>query len=240
MYIDIPLWRWPSVRNPLSLSTVCIHSSSVFINYICRGICMCLAGTTGKRFIAVFDPSHGQINLWHFTGDCKKKQECIPVGCVPAARRPYAGVCFLGGCGPGGWVWSGSGGVSAPGGWSGPRGCLLQGGLVPGGVCSRGGVWSRGEGWVWSGPRGEWYPTMHWSRTPPVNRMTNRCKNITLATTSLRPVIKNTKINQLIMVIIVSIFPVLILSFAHYSSYRREIGLGNSKGVMLHTQSDRF
>ena len=25
------------------------------------------------------------------------KQECIPVGCVPAARRPYAGVCFRGG-----------------------------------------------------------------------------------------------------------------------------------------------
>ena len=27
-------------------------------------------------------------------------------------------------------------------------------------------------------------------QTPPVNRMTNRCKNITLATTSLRPVIR--------------------------------------------------
>ena len=26
------------------------------------------------------------------------KQECIPVGCVPAARWPYAAVCFLGGC----------------------------------------------------------------------------------------------------------------------------------------------
>ena len=24
-------------------------------------------------------------------------QECIPVGCVPAAHRAYAGVCFLGG-----------------------------------------------------------------------------------------------------------------------------------------------
>ena len=28
-------------------------------------------------------------------------------------------------------------------------------------------------------------------QTPPVNRMTDRCKNITLATTSLRPVITN-------------------------------------------------
>ena len=26
------------------------------------------------------------------------EQECIPVGCVPAARWPYAGVCFEGGC----------------------------------------------------------------------------------------------------------------------------------------------
>ena len=60
------------------------------------------------------------------------KQECIPVGCVPAARRPYAGVCFRGG------VWSGGcllwGGVSAPGG-SALGGCLLQGGcLVQGGL----------------------------------------------------------------------------------------------------------
>ena len=86
------------------------------------------------------------------------------------------------------------------GGWF--RGCLLQGeclllgeflvpgevsalgGLVLGGVCSQGvGVCSRGV----SAPGG-WYPSMHWGRHPPVNRMTNRCKNITLATTSLRPV----------------------------------------------------
>ena len=48
------------------------------------------------------------------------EQECIPVGCVPAARRLYAGVC--------------SGGVSALE-VSGPGG-----GLVPGGVCSGGSV----------------------------------------------------------------------------------------------------
>ena len=66
------------------------------------------------------------------------KQECIPVGCVPAARRLYAGVCF-----PGGGVCSRGGvclGGSAPRG----RGCLLPGGIcsggpAPGGVCSRGG-----------------------------------------------------------------------------------------------------
>ena len=49
--------------------------------------------------------------------------------------------------------------------------------LVPGGVWSRGRVWYRGVVVVVS-----------WSATPPVNRMTNRCKNITLAKSSFRPV----------------------------------------------------
>ena len=75
------------------------------------------------------------------------QQECIPVGCVPAARRPYAGVCFLGG-----------GGVSGPG------GCLLWAGHVCswGGMSVPGGVWSGGV----SAPggvlvQGGWYPSMH-------------------------------------------------------------------------------
>ena len=53
------------------------------------------------------------------------KPECIPVGCVPAARRPYAEVCFPGG------------------------GCLIRGGGLPGlGGCvqSGGSAWSRGGG----------------------------------------------------------------------------------------------
>ena len=97
-----------------------------------------------------------------------------------AAHRPYAGVCFLGGSAwSGGWcliegvclVW----GVSA---WSG------------GGVCL---VW--GGGWCLPGPGGS---PCRWGvlpaqggcpETPPVNRITHTCKNITLATTSLRPVI---------------------------------------------------
>ena len=54
-------------------------------------------------------------------------------------------------------------GVSAPGGSAPGGGCLLPGGLV----------------------------SQHALRqTPPVNRMTNTCKNITLATTSLWPVIR--------------------------------------------------
>ena len=57
------------------------------------------------------------------------------------------------------------------------------------------GGWSWGVGWSWGcmvpgglhgcgrgvhGPGGVWYPIMHWGRLPPVNGMTNRCKNITL------------------------------------------------------------
>ena len=72
---------------------------------------------------------------------------------------------LLGGC----LAW----GVSARGVCSG--GCLVQGGAWSEGVCS-GGAWSGG---VCSG--GGWYPSMHWGR-PPVNRMTDRCKNITFAT----------------------------------------------------------
>ena len=73
-------------------------------------------------------------------------------------------------------------------------GCLLLGGVcqrgVPeGGVCARGGyVCARGEVVV----------SQHALRqTPPVNRMTDRYKNITLATTSLQPVItKRIKISR--------------------------------------------
>ena len=116
------------------------------------------------------------------------KQECIPVGCVPAARRPYARVCFPGGggvSGPGVCVWSGGAclvqrGVSGLG----EGGCVWSGGCVWfGGVSGLGGwggcVWSGGSASVPCG-----IPPL-----PPVNRMTNRCKNITLATTLLQPVI---------------------------------------------------
>ena len=97
----------------------------------------------------------------------------------------------------GGGGGGGGGGGSAPGG----RGvcvcsrgeCLLLGGvcsggvsvcsggrcLLQGGVCSGGGV---------SVPGGV-YVLSQQTLPPPVNRMTNRCKNIILATTSLRPVI---------------------------------------------------
>ena len=51
-----------------------------------------------------------------------EEQECIPVGCVPAAHRPYAAVFFRGGFLPG------RGGLPGPGGAV----CLVLGG---GAVC---------------------------------------------------------------------------------------------------------
>ena len=66
----------------------------------------------------------------------------------------------------GGWsAWSGGGSPWSGGALPGPGGGFC---LVPGG------------GGVLLGPGGD---------NPPVNRITDTCKNITLATTSLRPVI---------------------------------------------------
>ena len=80
-----------------------------------------------------FNGSHNENEL---------KQECIPVGCVPAARRPYAGVCFRGGL-------PGPGGVSAwSGGWGGV--CLVRGDVS---------AWSRGGVCLVGG--GVWHPSMH-------------------------------------------------------------------------------
>ena len=59
-------------------------------------------------------------------------------------------------------------GVCSGGQVSAPGGCLLLGGCLLQGGC---GITACTE-----------------ADTPPVNRMTDRCKNITLATTSLRPV----------------------------------------------------
>ena len=129
------------------------------------------------------------------------KQECNPVGCVPAAHWPYAGVCFLRGVSAlGGCLLRGVTapmGVSALGVVSAPGGCLLQGcllwggWLLPWGICSRRGVCSQGVsttgGRGVSAPRGL-YPSMHWGRPPTVDRITDKSKNIALATTSLRSV----------------------------------------------------
>ena len=99
------------------------------------------------------------------------KQECIPVGCVPAAYRPYAGFCFRGGLpGPGGCL-PGLGGAA----WSGLGGvCLVWGVCLLGEVCL-----------VWGGSG---IQACTEADTLPPCGQTHTCKNITLATTSLRPV----------------------------------------------------
>ena len=102
------------------------------------------------------------------------------VGYVPAARRPYAGVCF-----PGGGVcllWGVGGMVCLV--WGGWCVCLVLGGGM---VCLVGGVVCLVRGGGVSGPGGGLPHCLVGYHHPPVNRMTNRCKNITLATTSLRP-----------------------------------------------------
>ena len=109
-----------------------------------------------------------------------------PWGCLPG---PGGGGVVLPGCGGfflvlGGFslVWGGS--PWSQGGFS-----LVPGGgfslVVGGSPWSQGGShWSAGGGvsaWSWGVGSPE--------TTPPVNRITHTCKNITLATTSLRPVI---------------------------------------------------
>ena len=65
-------------------------------------------------------------------------------------------------------------------------GVCSQGVSAPGGVCFRGGVCSGGVSALGGGGWGS-IPACTEAH-PPVNRMTDICKNITLATTSLRPV----------------------------------------------------
>ena len=76
-----------------------------------------------------------------------KEQECIPVGCVPAARRPYAGVSLPVG---------GGGGVCSQGVVPGPGGSQVRGVSAPrgGGAWSRGGV--PGPGGLLPGRGGAW------------------------------------------------------------------------------------
>ena len=112
--------------------------------------------------------SHGLNLIWHkiIIWHCmekKSQQECVPVGCVPAARRLYGGVCFGGVClvpggclpGPGG-VSTWSRGVSA---WSWGVYLVLGGGLPDrGGVCLV--------------PGGACIPACTEADTPPVDRHT--------------------------------------------------------------------
>ena len=104
--------------------------------------------------------------LWFY-----KKQECIPVGCVPAERWPYSENWR-----PPPKIWS-----RHP-----PR--KFGAGTPPK-------IWSRhpprkfGAGTPPPENLEQAPPLKIWSTPPPVNRITHTCKNITLAKTSFRPVI---------------------------------------------------
>ena len=96
---------------------------------------------------------------------------------------------------PGGWGWKGgcfpAGGVCLdPGDLPGPGGFSLPGGgvcLVPGGFSLPGGGVRLVPG-GFSLLEGVCLARGACLETPPVDRITDTCKNITLATTSLRPV----------------------------------------------------
>ena len=99
------------------------------------------------------------------------QQECIPVGCVKPVCSPYLSMHCLEGVPAQGMYLPGGvpaqGGVPARGGVPAQRGCTC-----PGGVPANGGVYM---------PRGVYLPGGYLPRYfPLVNRMTDRCKNITL------------------------------------------------------------
>ena len=106
---------------------------------------------------------------------------CLLWGCLLQGVYAPGGVCSQGVC-----SWG-----SAPGGVC-SRGCLLLGDVCSQGcVCSWGGLCSGGCACsqLMSAPGGCGIPACTEADTPPpMNRMTNSSKNITLATTSLRPV----------------------------------------------------
>ena len=141
------------------------------------------------------------------------KQDCIPVWCVPPAFWPYPSMHCTGELGWGLHAWGGgvpaegvgvpaqgvylpgwylpgevyllgvvpSGGMYLPDGVYLPRGMYLPRGLyLQEGCTCPGDVHARGctcQGWGV-------YPSVQWGMHPLVNRMTDRCKNITLPQTS--------------------------------------------------------
>ena len=140
-----------------------------------RGVYLVRGGTWSRGDV----PGPGGVYL--VPGGCTWSQGGVPGPGGRGCTWSWGGVP-----GPGGCTWS-QGGVPGPGVYLVPGGMylvlgvvyLVPGGvyLVPGGVPGPGGVYLVPGGCTWSGT------------PPPVNRMTNRCKNITLAKTSFRPVI---------------------------------------------------
>ena len=198
-------------------------------------------------YICIDFVPHGSIHLevlrrQHINDRIFGKQECIPVGCIPVTYWLYARVCFPGGCllqgvsALGGVCSWGCllGGVCS-GGMSALGGCLLwgvcsRGVSTPGGVCSQGvsalggllgGCLLQGCVCSWG-----WYPSMHWGRHPPMNRMTDRCKNITLTTTLLWPVKKvNSRLISVDRFLTVNVYRLILLTYASALGDRLAVSL---------------
>ena len=108
-------------------------------------------------------------SFYNFEEGLFTKEECIP--CIPVGCVPSAAVAW--GCLPGGVYLEG---MSTEGGFAREGVCLR--GCLPRGVCM-GGVFAQGYLPSWCLTRG---------CTPPVNRITYRCKNITILQLLLRTV----------------------------------------------------
>ena len=104
---------------------------------------------------------------------------------LPGGVLPAEGVSLV--RGEGGSAWS-RGGLLGPGGWGGSA--WSQGGSPwsGGSPCSKGGC----------------------PETPPVDKITDTCKNITLATTSLRPVTKPQF--EILCLYIINVYPSIVSS----------------------------
>ena len=146
-------------------------------------------------------------------------QSLLPRGCLLQGVSALGGVCSWG-CLLGGVC---SGGMSA-------LGCLLKGGVYSRGCLLPGGVCSGGSAWRVSAPGvclllGGGIPACTEADTPPVNRMTDRCKNITLAT-SLRPVKKvNSRLISVDRFLTVNVYRLILLTYASALGDRLAVSL---------------
>ena len=127
---------------------------------------------TGRSLTVSWSLLPGRVSALGVGGVCSWWR-LLPGGVCSGWCLLPGGMSALGGvCSQGCLLW----GVSAP------EGCLLPGGVSALGVSAPGECLFLGDCGI---------PACTEADTPPVNRMTNRCKNITLATTSLRPVKKD-------------------------------------------------
>ena len=133
------------------------------------------------RLIKILTKMYNEEMTREWKADMKGKSLTLPLTTRMHSSRMRTGRSLTVCCSllPGGVPGPGGGSPWSRGGLPGPRGvCLVLGGGSP---WSRGGSPCQGGFSLPGGGGGD-------RRPPPVNRITHTCKNITLATTSLRPV----------------------------------------------------